>query len=186
MQRKIKMLSIMAVTLFLFAGLVSQIARADILEEVFKRTAYVDLQKIFQEYQKKKDLEVRLRQETETGQKKLEEMREELERLKKEYETQELLLTEEAKKERQEEITAKVKEVESLRQKISNQIKVRQDQYTQEIIQDIINKIKQIAEREGYIYVFDKAALVYAAPIQDITGLIIDELNKEYGAEKNE
>jgi len=164
MQRKIKMLSIMAVALFLCAGLFSQIARADILEEVFKRTAYVDL------YQKKKDLEVRLRQETETGQKKLEEMREELERLKKEYETQELLLTEEAKKERQEEITAKVK----------------QDQYTQEIIQDIINKIKQIAEREGYIYVFDKAALVYAAPIQDITGLIIDELNREYGAEKNE
>ena len=56
--------------------------------------------------------------------------------------------------------------------------------YTREILQDIVNKIKEIAEREGYIYVFDRAALVYGAPTQDITEEVIAELNKDYKAKK--
>lgn len=184
MRKKIKIASLGILVFALSLGIVSQMASCDILEEVFKRTAYVDVEKVFQEYQKKKDLEAKLESETTQGRQELEKMRGELEKLKKDYEAQQLLLTEEAKKERQQEIAQKVKEIESLRQKISGQIKEKQDMYTREILQDIVNKIKEIAEREGYIYVFDKAALVYGAPTQDITEKIIAELNKDYKARK--
>ncbi|MCD6407014.1 OmpH family outer membrane protein [Candidatus Aerophobetes bacterium] len=184
MQRKIKMVALGILAFSLCLGLFSGVASCDILEEVFKRTAYVDLEKVFQQYEKKKDLEKKLQEETSAAREKLEEARGELEKLKKEYEAQQFLLTDEAKKERQQEITDKVKEIENLRQQVSSQIKEKQDQYTHELLQDIVNKIKEIAEKEGLIYVFDKAALVYGAPTQDITEKVIAELNKEYEEKK--
>ena len=186
MRGKIKILGMSLVISFLFLGIVGQCARGDILEDVYKGMPYIDLEKVFQEYQKKSDIELMLEEETEVGREKLEQMRQELETLRREYEAQELLLTETARKERQQEITQKIKAIEVFRQEISTQIQGKQDQYTQEILQDIIKKIEKVSEKEGYTYVFDKAALLYAAPFQNITERIITELNKEYEAKKNE
>lgn len=186
MREKMKIMGIALTVTFLALGFISQSVSGDILEEVFKRTAYVNMEKIFQEYERKKDLEAKLKEETKEGREKLEEMRQQLESLKREYEKQEPLLTDEAKQERQQEITEKIKTVEDFRQRLSEQINSKQEQYTQNILQDIISKIEQVAKQEGYIYVFDKAALVYGAPTQDITEKIITQLNKEYKAKKSE
>jgi Skp family chaperone for outer membrane proteins len=49
-----------------------------------------------------------------------------------------------------------------------------------------MKKIEEIAEREGYSFIFDKQALLYAAPAPelDLTELVISQLNKEYEAEE--
>jgi len=186
LQRKMVMIGVAVAASFFLLGLASQSARCDILEEVFKRIAYVDLEKVFQEYNKKKDIESKLQKEWEGEQTKLGKMMQELEGLKDEYEKQAPLLTEEAKRERQQEINRKIEEYRALQKKIFDQKQTREQKYTQELLQDIINKVKEIAEKEGYIYVFDKAALIYGAPTQDITEKIITELNKEYEKGKNE
>ncbi len=186
MQGKIKVLGLSLIVAFLFLGITSQCVKADILEDVYKGMPYINLEKVFQEYQKKGDIELMLEEETEVGRGKLEEMRQKLETLNREYAAQELLLTEAARNERQQEITQKITAIEVFRQEITNQIQEKQNQYTQEILQDIINKIEKVSEKEGYTYVFDKAALLYAVPSQDITERIITELNEEYEAGKNE
>lgn len=186
MREKMKTMGIALAVTCLVLGFISQSAGADILEEVFKRTAFVNMEKVFQEYEKKKDFELKLKQETETGREKLEKMRQQLESLKGEYEKQEPLLAEEAKKERQQEINEKIKAIESFRQKLSKKIETKQNQYTQDILEDIIDKVQEVAKRGGYIYIFDKAALIYGVPPQDITEKIITELNKEYEKGENE
>ena len=184
MQMKIKKIIPVIVGVVLCLGFFSQFANADILEEVFKRMAYVDLQKVFQEYHKKQDLEAKLRAEGEAKRQQLQEKKQELVKLQQEYEAQKLLLTEEAKKKREQEINLKSQELKSFLDKISNEMKQRESQYTHEIVSDIKNKIKQIAKREGYRFVFDSAAILYAAPMQDLTQKVIDELNKEYDKAK--
>lgn len=180
MQMRLKNLVVGVISVVLCLGLFSQLANADILEEVFKRMAYVDLQKVFQEYHKKQDLEAKLKAEGEARRKELQKRKQELEQLQQEYEAQKLLLTEEAKKERQQEINVKSEQLKSFLDKISKEMKEKEDRYTQEILSDIREKIKEIAVREGYLFVFDSAALLYGAPTQDITQKVIDELNKEY------
>jgi len=184
MWKKIKIMALGVAVALLCVGLAFRPASADILEEVFKRIAYVDLEKVFQEYEKKKVLEKKLQAEGEVTRQELAKKREEIEKLKEEYKAQELLLSEEAKRERQEEIAKKSEALRELLDEVSKQMKEKEQKYTQEIVSDIMNKIKEIAEKEGYIFIFDKAALLYGAPPQDITKKIIDELNKEYEAER--
>jgi len=177
---KVGMLSMAVV--FLCLGLISQSAGAAILVKI----GYVDLEKVFQEYQKKKDLETELQAEGEAKRRELAEKRQELEELQKEYEAQKLLLTEEAKKERQEEIARKSEALKNFLDKISSQMKEKENRYTQEILSDIMKKIEEIAKREGYSFILDRQALLYAAsaPELDLTQLVITELNKEYGAKE--
>jgi len=184
MQMKVKSLTVGVVSIIFCLGLFSQLASADILEEVFKKMPSINLEKVFQEYHKKQDLEAKLKAEGESRRQELQEKKQELEKLQQEYKAQELLLTEEAKKQRQQEINVKSEELKSFLDKISTEMKDKENKYTQEIISDIKKKIKEIAIREGYIYVFDSAALLYSAPTQDITQKVIDELNKDYDKTK--
>ncbi|MBE0477648.1 OmpH family outer membrane protein [Candidatus Aerophobetes bacterium] len=184
MLRKLKVVGITLSCVLLFLGVFSSGASCDILEEVFKRMPYIDLERVFQEYEKKKDLELKLEKESEVSRDRIRQMREQLEDLRDAYERQEFLLTEEAKRARQQEIMDKVAEVESLSQKLSEEIQGKQQEYTQELLKDIMTKIEEIAKKEGYIYVFDKMALIYAAPAREITERIITELNKDYRAKK--
>lgn len=182
MWRKMRFLVSGFVVVLLCLGLSSQFASADILDQVLERMAYVDLEKVFQEYEKKQALEQKLQEEGQTKRQQLSERREELEQLREEYEAQELLLSEEAKKQRQEEIAQKSETLKELLDKISQQMEEKERAYTQDILSDIMSKIEEIAKKEGYIFVFDKAALLYGAPTQDITETVITQLNKEYEA----
>lgn len=177
---KTKRVLLTLLLILLCVGVLSQFAGAAVME----KTGFVDVEKIFQEYAKKKDLEAKLQAEGEVKRQQLAEKRQELEELQKEYEAQKLLLTEEAKRERQEEINKKSEALKEFLDKISNQMKEKENQYTQEILSDIRKKIEEIAKKEGYIYILDRQCLLYAAPDPelDLTQRIIDELNKEYGA----
>ena len=186
MPSKINMLVKGAVAAFLFLGLIGQLASADILEDVFERVPYVNLEQVFQEYQRKNDIELQLQTELETEDKILREKIQELEKLRQDYEAQRLLLTETARREREQEINEKLQELQNLQQEIIEYKGTRENQATESLLQDIYRKIEEVAEKEGYVYVFDKAALLYTAPTQDVTERIIGELNREYEAKQSE
>ncbi len=181
-KRMLRRWALIVVFTFLASGFLVSSASAAILVKI----GYVDVEKVFQEYQKKKDLEAKLQAEGETKRQELAKRKKELEELQKEFEAQKLLLTEQAKEERQEEINRKSEELKRFLDEITSQMKQKETSYTQEILSDIIEKIKEIAAKEGYSLIFDKQALLYAAedPELDLTQKIIDELNKEYRAKE--
>jgi len=167
-------------------------AKADLVVKV----AYVDTQKIFQEYDKKKDLESRLNIQFESKKEELEKKREELENKKKEIEllqdelkTQEGLITDIAKKEKliqieekREELQNLAKGLQDLSTSIERSLRMQEEKYTEEIKRDMENATKKIAEREGYRFVFHKEALIYATPEPEfnLTGKVLSFLNQEY------
>jgi len=167
-------------------------SRADLVVKV----AYVDTQKIFQEYDKKRDLESKLNihfeNERENLRKKREEVeskRKEMELLQEELKAQEGLLTDIAKKEKLMQIEEKGeelqnlgKELQDLSASIEKNLRTQEEKYTQEIERDIKNAAKRVAEREGYRFVFHKEALIYVTPESEfnLTEKVLSLLNQEY------
>ncbi|MEA1963878.1 MAG: OmpH family outer membrane protein [Candidatus Aerophobetes bacterium] len=167
-------------------------AKADLVV----KPAYVDTQKIFQEYDKKKDLESRLNTQLENERENLRKKREELENKRRELEllqeelkTKESLLTDIAKEEKlrqieeeREELQDLGEELQDLSASIEKSLRMQEEEYTEQIRRDISNAVKRVAEREGYRFVFHKEALIYATPEPefDLTEKVLSLLNQEY------
>lgn len=196
MRRRLMLGSFCVSLAFLFMWLSAGLVNADVLEEVLSRTGYVNLDTIFNSYGKTKDLQVGLDAQREQEIAQMEEMRQNLEQMNKEYQAQEMLLSEDAKKERQAEINQKIKAYEDFRQSCSDRMQSQLDSYTKQILEDIKAKIHEVAKRDGYIYIFhfDKSqvidpavVLLYAAPpAKDLTEVIINELNAGYKPQNND
>lgn len=168
-------------------GLGLRTAGADLVVKI----GYVDLEKIFHGYEKTKELEAKLKLENDADQQMLSERRQEIEKLKEELKTQEPILSESAKEEKQAEIQRKIEELDKLGKDIEQRSKEREAKYTDEILKDLQSKlpliIKSIAEKEGYRFVFDVRSLFYATPEKefDLTDKVLARLNEEYKKQKS-
>jgi len=181
MQRKEVVLGV-AFLMCLFMTLSGRSSRADLVVKI----GYVDVQKVFEGYQRKKDLEMKLRSEQEKARQSLEEKRKEIEALKEELIKQEMLLSESAKAEKEKELQDKTRELQEFVQSVQKQIQGKQDLYTQQIMDDIEAVVKEIAQKEGYRLIFRKEALLYATPELefDLTEKVLSLLNQKYRPEQ--
>ncbi len=146
------------------------------------KIGYVDIQKIFQGYEKTGDLEANLKKKQAEHQQRLEKLKEEIKKLKDELKEKELILTEAAQEERQVEINRKAGELDKLARDITEKLEKRREEYTDEIVQDIYATTRSVAEREGYRLIFHKEALIYATSEAefDLTEKVLLELNEKY------
>jgi outer membrane protein len=146
------------------------------------KVGYIDMQKVFQGYEKTGDLEASLKKSQAEQQQNLERLKEEIEQLKDELKEGELILTESAKQEKQAEIDQKAGELDNLAQDIREKLEKKREEYTDEIVKDIYATTRSIAENEGYRLVFHKEALIYATPEPefDLTEKVLSGLNEKY------
>lgn len=183
---KNKSLIILLFCLSFIVGLGVTTARAALDVKI----GYVNLERIFQEYEKTKELEARLELENEADQRVLSERRQliekEMDELKEELEMQGLMLSESAKQEKQAEIERRVEELDEFSRYIEQRNIEREAKYTDDILKDLQLKlpliIKSIAEKEGYRFIFDLRSLFYVTPEKefDLTDKVIAQLNEEY------
>jgi len=148
------------------------------------KIGYIDIQKVFQGYKKTGDLEASLKKSQTEQRQNLEKLKEEIEKLRNEFKEGELMLTESAKEEKQAEIDQKARELDNLAQDVTEKLEGRREEYTDEIVKDILATTRAIAEKEGYRLVFSKDALFYATPEPefDLTEKVLSELNEKYRA----
>ncbi len=146
------------------------------------KIGYIDIQKVFQGYEKTGDLEARVRKDQAEYQRNLDELKEEIEKLRDELKEQELILTEAAKEEKQAEVDRRITELDNLVRDMTERLEKKWENYTDEIVKDILATTRSIAEREGYRLVFSKETLFYATPEPefDLTEKVILELNEKY------
>lgn len=146
------------------------------------KIGYIDIQKVFQGYEKTGDLEVRVKKDQAEYQRNLDELKEEIEKLRDELKEQELILTEAAKEEKQAEVDRRITELDNSVRDMTERLEKKWEEYTDEIVKDILAMTRSIAEREGYRLVFSKEALFYATPEPefDLTEKVILELNEKY------
>lgn len=144
------------------------------------KIAFVDIGKVFDEYEKTKKFDQQLQQEGKDKQEKRDAIVYEVRRLREEQ----ALLTEEKKKQTQATIETKLKELEEFDQKAQGELGEKRNSIMKEIFSDIDDVVKRFGERKGYDMVFNERALLYKKPGFDQTEDVLRELNGEYQKKK--
>ena len=146
------------------------------------KIGYIDVQKVFQGYEKTGDREATVRKNQEEYQRNIDKLKEEIEKLKRELEQQELILTESAREEKRAEVDRRIGELDDLVRDMTEKLEKQWEEYTDEIESDIKFMTRSIAEREGYRLVFPKWGLIYATPEPefDLTEKVLSQLNEKY------
>ena len=137
---------------------------------------YIDLAKIFDQYEKTKDSDKDLEVEWQGRQGEIKASREEITRLKDELE----VLSEAAKAKKQEIIDDKIKELQGFTKEIQDELTSERNEIVSQILKDIDTTINQYGKSNGYDLILNERVLLYHAEGLDLTGEIVKILNDKY------
>jgi len=140
------------------------------------KIGYVDIFKVFNQYKKTQDYDKILENERNEKEKLLEEKKEEI---KKMQEKLSLLSKKEQEKQRAQ-ITKKAEEYRKMERQFFLDLKRERDEKMREIIEDINRVVKEYGEKNGYKFIFNKGAVLYAEEGTDLTQTILKIMNQNY------
>lgn len=141
-----------------------------------EKFAYVDLSKIFSDYNKTKDYDKVLSGKEESYNNEREKKVNDL----KQFQDKLNVLSEKEKASKQKEFDTKANAFRDYDREKQTDLRKEQDEKMKEILKDIEDTVKKFAEQEGYTFVFNDRVLVYQSKAYDITDKIIALLNKHY------
>jgi Skp family chaperone for outer membrane proteins len=138
--------------------------------------AYVDISKVFTEYNKTREYDKVLLDKENTYSTEREKKVSEI----KDFQNKLNLLSEKEKETKKSDLEGRVKSLQDFDRQKQTDLRKEQDEKMKDILKDIDVMIKQYAEKEGYTLVFHDKALVYQSKNLDITDKILEGLNKGY------
>jgi outer membrane protein len=151
-----------------------------------QKIGYVDSKKIFESYRGAGDIRQQVNRALEVWNREIEQKRAQTDSLEKELEAQNLVISSERRKLKQEEIKNKRKETESLIHQVYDQ-GGKLDQKNRELSQPMVEKIggiiKKVALENNILLVLDSSSgmVVYADKELDLTEQVLEELAKQEG-----
>ena len=146
------------------------------------KIAYIDSDRIYQNYPEFATAQQSLDRLAQEWEQDLSERQQTLDDMFKEYQARELLYTSESRQEKQNEIIAAEEELERMRIQYfgpDGQLFHQQEQILRPIQERVLEVIQEVAEGEGYDYVFDRNGdfvFFYLNESLDITDLVLEEL----------
>ena len=167
---KRKSLLILMLTLFISAGSYAQ------------KFAYIDTEYILNNIPAYKQAQDQLDKLSEGWQREVENMYAELDKMYRDYQAEKVLLTEEMKKKREEEIMNKEKAVKELQKKYFGQdgaLFKKRDELIKPIQDEIYRAVKELATEGGYAIIFDSSAgasILYTDPKLDKSDAVLQRL----------
>ena len=173
----VKKYAVPAIFIIVLLFVCSGIASAAVGKEKF---GTVDIGKVFDEYEKTKKFDDEFQTEGRLKQEERDAIVHEIRRLRDEQ----ALLAEDARRDKQSAIDAKIKELDSFDREIQKTLGEKRNQAVKEVFQDIENVMTQYGERKGYDFIFNDRALLYKDKPYDVTSDILKELNDRYRKEK--
>ncbi len=148
-----------------------------------QKYAYVDSQYILDQIQEYKNAQDQLNDLSVQWQKEIETKFTEIDQLYKAFQAESVLLPEEMKKQKEDEIVKKEKEAKDLQKKRFGKdgdlFKKRQE-LVKPIQDKVYNAIEELAQRKNYSFVFDKAgsiSILYADPKLDISDDVLNNIS---------
>jgi outer membrane protein len=138
-----------------------------------QKFAYIDSEYILSKIPSYDAAKQQLDQYSKEWQGQIEKMRQELDKMYKDYQADKVLLTDDMKKKRQEEIIKKDKEIKDLQRKyfgVEGELFKKRQELIKPIQDDIFSKVKEVANDGGYDMIFDvadKTILLYTNPKYD-------------------
>jgi len=146
------------------------------------KIGFVNLQQAVSEVEEGKAARDALKKEFEQKQKTLDDKQNELKRLKDDLEKQMVVMSEEAKREKAMEFERKVNEMQQVYVQMQKDLSDREREMMKVIFDKMEAVIKDIAQAEGYAYVFEQqnAGLIVAPPSANMTNELVRRYNAKY------
>ncbi len=142
------------------------------------KIGYVDIKKIFSNYEKAKKTEEGFRKEVMEEQKNIDKMQEEIKKMQEDYEKKKSFMKPEEQKKKEEEIRAKLQEFSKKWTEVSQRLDEKGKLLEGQIIDEIKKVIAEYAKKNGYAVIIDSRLLLYGDNSCDLTEEIIKILNK--------
>lgn len=140
------------------------------------KIAYIDLGKVFSEYQKTKDFDKVLEKEKKDKQTQREKMVKGIRKIKDELE----VMSKEAKEKKQTEIDQKIKELQEFDRQVSTELRQKYDSTVRDILKEIEDTVKEYGQKEKFDVIFDNRILLYSNDSLNTTDQILKILNGRY------
>jgi len=146
------------------------------------KTGYVDIEKVFEKYQKTVDLNAKLQEDRKEKIAERKTMVEGINKLKDEAD----LLRDEAKRKKEAVVDEKVKSLYQFEEKVKREALQKQSRLQEEILGEIKSVISEIGRRDGYdmVFAFTADDIGYHSEKMDLTDEVVKALNKKYSETK--
>ncbi len=138
------------------------------------KLGYVDLRRAFYEYDKTKNMEQQLNDETEERAAERTKMIDRITKLRDEAE----LLSGKAKTSKQARIDEELAELQEFDRETRQSLLNKKNDMFREVIDDIQKVVTDIGEKGGYDYILDSRNIMYANPDFELTNEVIKKLNE--------
>ncbi len=145
------------------------------------KIGYVNLQKALNESEGGKKAKADLDEIIKAKQVVINKKGNELEKLKEDLNKQSALLSEDAKKARQEDLDRKMRDFQRFVQDAQAEVKKRESEFTDELLKDLRKIIAAIGEEEHYTLILEKVEgfILYADKAIDLTDKVISKYNEK-------
>ena len=168
-----KMLIMVVLGLAMGLGQASQVLAAD-------KIGYVDLARVFDEYEKTKSFDKSLEVKGAGKQADRDKMVAEVKKLRDEAE----LLGAKAKEDKQAVIDDKIKALQEFDRVTRDSLRKERDVMVRDILKEIETILQDFGKTQGYGYIFNDRVLVYKSEGNDLTNQVIKVLNDSYAKKK--
>ncbi len=145
-----------------------------------EKIGYMDLGKVFDDYNKTKDLDKELEAKGNTKEAEREKMVNEIKKLRQELD----LLSDKAKEAKQAQIEERIKKLQDFERDARDSLRKERDDMARQILKEITDTINEIAKKEVYLLILDKRAMLYGREGDDLTNNILKVLNDRYAKGK--
>lgn len=149
------------------------------------KIAIIDFQKILESSSAGKAAQVKINAEGKKMEVDLKGKGEEIKGLEKKLELEQMVLSKEAREDKQREVRIKINDYKSLQAKYRSDIKKLESKVINKMQEEVFNLVDQIAKKNNYLLVLEKRAggVIYSKEALDITSLVIEQFDKKVATE---
>ena len=140
------------------------------------KIVYMDLGKVFDEYNKTKDLDKQLEAKSSAKQGERDKLVAEIKKIKDELD----LAADKDKAKKQAAVEEKLKKLQDFDRESRDGLRKDRDDMARTILKEIKDNIDEIAKKEGYDYILDSRAVLFGSDANNLTDRVIKILNDKY------
>src|SRR4051812_13246542 len=145
------------------------------------KIGYVDVQRAVQEVEEGKSARARLKSELDQKRANLDQKRANLEKMKADYDKQAPVLSEDAKRKKQEELQKAFIEAQNEAGQMQEELSGKEQEAMAGISKRLLQVVAEVSDKENFSFVLDKAALLYAPAASDVTNEVVRRYNERFG-----
>jgi outer membrane protein len=149
------------------------------------KVGFIDAQKVLESSKEGKRVKTSMEEYLKPRQKIIDDQKDELRRLEEDLNRQASVLSADAKKVKEEDFRKKLSDYQRRAMELNDEVQSKKLDVLKEFNKKLEQAVRQIAEKEGYTFVFDKNAdggsLVYARDTYDLTSKVIEQVDKNAG-----